>query len=124
MQARLEPLTTQLREDYWLDPERLNEIYRYRVEEYGEGALNQFNIFSDSIPFYKLAKWLPEAGGYLAGNLGPSQLDCRFFAISNLMAIISSLADEEQSHKILNVIELRWSDLVSHMPMKLCYPIL
>jgi len=124
VQARLEPLTTQLREDYWLDTERLNEIYRYRVEEYGEGALNQFNIFSDSIPFYKLAKWLPEAGGYLAGNLGPSQLDCRFFAIGNLMAIISSLADEEQSHKILNVIELRWSDLVSHMPMKLCYPAL
>ncbi len=121
---RLVPLLKQLREDYWLDPERLNEIYRYQVEEYGEEALNQFNIFSDSIPFYRLAKWLPEAGGYLAGNLGPSQLDCRFFSIGNLMAIISSLTTEEQSHKILNLIELRWSDLISHMPMKLCYPAL
>jgi Alkaline and neutral invertase len=40
------------------------------------------------------------------------------------MAIISSLVDEEQSHRILNLIELRWSDLISYMPMKLCYPAL
>jgi hypothetical protein len=99
-------------------------IYRYQVEEYGESALNHFNIYSDSIPFYRLAKWLPEAGGYLAGNLGPSQLDCRFFALGNLMAIISSLADERQSQRILNLIELRWTDLIGHMPMKLCYPAL
>jgi len=43
--------------------------------------------------------------------------------LGNLMAIISSLADEQQSHKILNLIELR-CDLISHMPMKLCYPAL
>lgn len=122
--SRLNPLLSQLRENYWLDSDRLNVIYRYQVEEYGEEALNQFNIYSDSIPFYRLAKWLPEAGGYLAGNLGPSQLDCRFFALGNLMAIISSLADEQQSHRILNLIELRWSDLIGHMPMKLCYPAL
>ncbi|UBF28280.1 glycoside hydrolase 100 family protein [Kovacikia minuta CCNUW1] len=121
---RLGPLLRQLRENYWLDPDRLNIIYRYQVEEYGEEALNQFNIYSDSIPFYRLAKWLPPAGGYLAGNLGPSQLDCRFFAIGNLMAIISSLADEQQSHKILNLIELRWNNLIGDMPMKLCFPAL
>ena len=121
---RMGPLLKQLRENYWLDPDRLNVIYRYQVEEYGEKALNQFNIYSDSIPFYRLAKWIPEAGGYLAGNLGPSQLDCRFFAIGNLMAIIASLTDEAQSHKILNLIELRWTDLIGYMPMKLCYPAL
>ncbi len=124
VQNRLGPLTKQIRENYWLDPDRLNVIYRFQVEEYGEEALNQFNIYSDSIPFYRLAKWLPEAGGYLAGNLGPSQLDCRFFSLGNLMAIIVSLTDEQQSHKILNLIELRWNDLVGHMPMKLCYPAL
>lgn len=121
---RLPPLLKQLRENYWLDPDRLNVIYRFQVEEYGEEALNQFNIYSDSIPFYRLAKWLPEAGGYLAGNLGPSQLDCRFFAIGNLMAILTALADEYQSHRILNLIELRWTDLIGNMPMKLCYPAL
>lgn len=122
--SRIRPLQRQLRENYWLDTERLNVIYRYRVEEYGEEALNQFNIYSDSIPFYRLAKWLPEAAGYLAGNLGPSQMDCRFFAIGNLLAITSSLADEYQCHRILNLIELRWTDLVGNMPMKLCYPAL
>ena len=124
VQNRLGPLTKQIRENYWLDPDRLIVIYRFQVEEYGEEALNQFNIYSDSIPFYRLAKWLPEAGGYLAGNLGPSQLDCRFFSLGNLMAVIASLTDEQQSHKILNLIELRWNDLVGHMPMKLCYPAL
>lgn len=121
---RLDPLLKQLRENYWLDSERLNVIYRFQVEEYGEEVLNQFNIYSDSIPFYRLAKWLPEAGGYLAGNLGPSQLDCRFFSLGNLMAIVSSLTNEQQSQRILNLIELRWSDLIGAMPMKLCYPAL
>jgi Alkaline and neutral invertase len=121
---RLPLLQKQLRENYWLDLNRLNVIYRYQVEEYGEQALNQFNIYSDSIPFYRLAKWLPEAGGYLAGNLGPSQLDCRFFSLGNLMAILAGLTSEEQSQKIMNLIELRWSDLIGHMPMKLCYPAL
>lgn len=122
--SRLIPLRRQLREHYWLDPERLNVIYRYQVEEYGEEALNQFNIYSDSIPFYRLADWLPEAGGYMAGNLGPSQMDVRFFSLGNLMSIVSALATERQSHKILNLIELRWTDLVGQMPMKLCYPAL
>lgn len=124
IKSRLPPLLKQLRENYWLDSDRLNVIYRFQVEEYGEEALNQFNIYSDSIPFYRLANWLPEAGGYLAGNLGPSQLDCRFFSLGNLLAVITSLVDEQQSHRILNLIELRWSDLVSYMPMKLCYPAL
>lgn len=122
--GRLHPLIQQLRTNYWIDLERLNVIYRFQVEEYGEEALNQFNIYSDSIPFYRLAKWLPEAGGYLAGNLGPSQLDTRFFAIGNLMAVMTSLTTESQSHQILNLLELRWSDLIGHMPMKLCYPAL
>jgi len=124
IECRAKPLLKQIREHYWLDTDRLNVIYRFRVEEYGEEALNQFNIYSDSIPFYRLAKWMPEAGGFLAGNLGPSQMDCRFFSIGNLMAIISSLADEQQSHQILNLIELRWGDLIGQMPMKLCYPAL
>jgi hypothetical protein len=124
VKCRLPALLTQLRDNYWLDNKRLNVIYRYQVEEYGEEALNQFNIYSDSIPFYKLARWIPEAGGYLAGNLGPSQLDCRFFALGNLMSIITALTTEQQSHQILNLIELRWNDLVGQMPMKICYPAL
>jgi hypothetical protein len=122
--SRVKPLVKEIHDHYWLDLDRLNVIYRFEVEEYGEEALNEFNIYPDSVPFYSLARWMPETGGYLAGNLGPSQLDTRFFAIGNLMAILSSLTDEQQSHRILNLIELRWHDLIGHMPMKLCYPAL
>ncbi|MBD2312535.1 glycoside hydrolase 100 family protein [Desertifilum sp. FACHB-1129] len=122
--TRLVPLARHIREEYWLDNYRLNEIYRYRVEEYGEEALNQYNIYSESIPFDWLSKWLPPTGGYLAGNLGPSQLDCRFFTLGNLMAIIADLASVPQSQAIMELITYRWDDLVAEMPLKLCYPAL
>ncbi|AFZ14855.1 neutral invertase [Crinalium epipsammum PCC 9333] len=113
-----------IRDNYWIDPQRLNTIYRYKVEEYGEHALNHFNIYSDSIPFHNLTEWLPASGGYLAGNLGPSQIDCRFFAVGNLIAIIASLATKQQSEAIFNLIIERWDDLIGNMPMKICFPAL
>ncbi len=119
---RLVPLVRHIREEYWLDIERLNEIYRYRVEEYGEQGINKYNVYSESIPYLKLTEWLPPNGGYLVANLGPSFLDCRFFTLGNLMAILTSLADERQSHEIMTLIEQRPKDLIGHMPMKICYP--
>jgi glycogen debranching enzyme len=121
---RLPPLTEHIRYHYWLDLERLNIIYRYKGEEYGENVLNQFNIYSESIPYDQLSEWLPEDGGYLVGNLGASHLDCRFFSLGNLMAILSSLATEEQAKAILNTIEKKWQDLIGFMPMKICFPAL
>jgi Alkaline and neutral invertase len=41
-----------------------------------------------------------------------------------LLAIVTSLASEEQSQKIINLIEQHWQDLVGQMPMKLCFPAL
>lgn len=120
---RLAPLTYHLREYYWIDLNRLNEIYRFKGEEFGKEVANRFNIYPDSIPDW-LTEWLPDNGGYLAGNLGPGRMDFRFFALGNLMAIITSLASEEESQKIMNLIEQRWHDLVGYMPMKLCYPAL
>jgi hypothetical protein len=121
---RLTPLGVHIRHHYWLDLERLNIIYRYKGEEYGENVLNQFNIYSDSIPYADLSEWLPEDGGYLVGNLGPSQLDCRFFSLGNLVAILSALATQEQAQAILNTIEKKWNDLIGFMPMKICFPAL
>lgn len=114
-------LTYHIQSYYWLDLERLNEIYRYKVEEFGERAINKFNIYPDTIPDW-LTEWLPENGGYFAGNLGPALMDFRFFAQGNLMAIISSLASQEQSQAIMELIEQRWENLVAYMPMKLCFP--
>jgi glycogen debranching enzyme len=124
VQNRLEPFVYHIRKHYWLDTERLNIIYRYKSEEYGEKALNQFNIYSDSIPYAQLSEWIPEEGGYLAGNLGPSHLDCRFFSLGNLIAILSSLTTENQTQWIMNTIESRWDDLIGYMPMKICFPAL
>ncbi|WP_066381397.1 MULTISPECIES: glycoside hydrolase 100 family protein [unclassified Anabaena] len=121
---RLPLLCAHIRQHYWIDINRLNAIYRFRSEEYGKTAVNLFNIYVDSIPYYELDKWLPKKGGYLAGNVGPSQLDTRFFSLGNLMAIISDLATEEQAQAIINLIEERWEDLVGDMPIKICYPAL
>jgi glycogen debranching enzyme len=121
---RLPALSAHIREHYWLDLNRLNTIYRFKVEQYGEDAHNQFNIYSDSLPCDKLDKWIPKQGGYLVGNVGPSQMDTRFFSLGNLMAIISSLSTDQQSQSIMNLIERRWDDLVGEMPLKICYPAL
>ncbi|WP_353259361.1 glycoside hydrolase 100 family protein [Prochlorothrix hollandica] len=121
---RINPLVSHLRQHYWLDLDRLNIIYRYKGEEYGENVLNQFNIYPESVPYSQLSDWLPQEGGYFVGNLGPSQLDCRFFSMGNLMAMITGLSTRDQAQKILNVIEIKWSDLVGYMPMKICFPAL
>jgi Alkaline and neutral invertase len=121
---RLPLLRDHIRHHYWLDINRLNTIYRFKGEEYGQAAINLFNIYSDSIPYSKLDTWLSKHNGYLAGNVGPSQLDTRFFSLGNLMSIICSLASEQQSQAIMNLIEEQWKDLVGDMPMKICFPAL
>jgi Alkaline and neutral invertase len=123
VKQRLATLTYHLREYYWLDLKRLNEIYRFNGDEFGKEVANRFNIYSESIPNW-LTIWLPEQGGYLAGNLGPGRMDFRFFTMGNLLAIITALASEEESQSIMDLIEQRWDDLVGEMPMKLCFPAL
>ena len=121
IEQRLARLKTHIREHYWLDLEKVNEIHRYENEQFGEEICNKFNIYPESLETWAI-DWVPKEGGYLAGNLGPGRMDFRFFAIGNLMSIICSLADEMQSQKIMNLIGKRWIDLVGNMPMKLCFP--
>jgi Alkaline and neutral invertase len=118
---RLGNLAFHMRSYYWLDMERLSEIYHYKGEEFGTTAINKFNIYASSIPAWFI-NWLPDAGGYFAGNIGPGLIDFRFFTLGNLMAIISSLATEKQSSDILALIKNRWDDLIGLMPMKICFP--
>lgn len=120
---RLNHLSYHLREYYWLDFQHLNQIYRYKEEEFGDRAVNKFNIYPDSIPQW-LVEWLTKTAGYYAGNLGAGWMDFRFFALGNLMAVITGLATHEQSQAIMNLIEQRWDDLVGQMPMKICFPAL
>ena len=124
VQLRLQALKERIRIDYWLDIKSLNDIYRFRVEQYGKEVINKFNLYSDSFPYEWLSEWLEEKGGYFAGNLGPSQLDCRFFTLGNLMTILCSLATKMQSQEIMELIYQQWDKLLAHMPIKICYPAL
>jgi hypothetical protein len=118
---RKQALRTYLRIYYWLDLRRLNEIHRYRTEEIGNEGNNLLNIYPDSLPDW-LERWLPEAGGFFVGNLGPGRMDVRFFALGNLLAVVFGLATEAQARAIMDLYEARWDDLVGQMPVKLCYP--
>ncbi|KAH7680613.1 Glycosyl hydrolase family 100 protein [Dioscorea alata] len=120
---RLIALSFHIREYYWVDMRKLNEIYRYKTEEYSYDAVNKFNIYPDQISPW-LVEWMPNKGGYLIGNLQPAHMDFRFFTLGNLWSVVSSLATTNQSHAILDLIEAKWSDLVSDMPFKICYPAL
>lgn len=120
---RLSALSFHIREYYWVDMKKINEIYRYKTEEYSYDAINKFNIYPEQIPSW-LADWIPEKGGYLIGNLQPAHMDFRFFSLGNFWAIASSLATQRQAEGILNLIEDKWDDLVGHMPLKICYPAL
>uniref|UniRef100_A0A5B6YZ05 Alkaline/neutral invertase n=1 Tax=Davidia involucrata TaxID=16924 RepID=A0A5B6YZ05_DAVIN len=120
---RLSALSFHIREYYWVDMKKINEIYRYKTEEYSTDAINKFNIYPDQIPSW-LVDWIPEEGGYLIGNLQPAHMDFRFFTLGNLWAIVSSLGTPKQNEGILNLIEAKWDDLVAHMPLKICYPAL
>lgn len=120
---RLGHLAYHLRKYYWLDFGKLNEMYQYRVEEYSENAINMFNIYPETIPQW-LYDWIPDDGGYFAGNLGPARMDFRFFSSGNLLSIISSLADEKKAGAIMTLFETHWNTLIGKMPLKLCYPAL
>ncbi|KAK3164303.1 hypothetical protein QOZ80_1AG0015580 [Eleusine coracana subsp. coracana] len=118
---RLSALSFHIREYYWVDMKKINEIYRYKTEEYSHDATNKFNIYPEQIPSW-LVDWIPEKGGYLIGNLQPAHMDFRFFSLGNLWAIASSLTTPKQAEGILSLIEEKWDDLVANMPLKICYP--
>ncbi|KAL0412430.1 UNVERIFIED_CONTAM: putative alkaline/neutral invertase B [Sesamum radiatum] len=104
-----------------IDRRMLNDIYRYKTEEYSHTAVNKFNIMPDSLPEW-VFDFMPLNGGYFVGNVGPSNMDFRWFCLGNCVAILSSLATHEQSTAIMDLIESRWAELVGEMPLKVCYP--
>lgn len=120
---RLSALSFHMREYYWLDIKKINEIYRYKTEEYSDDAVNKFNIYPEQIPSW-LMSWISDEGGYFIGNLQPAHMDFRFFTLGNLWTIISSLGTTKQNRGILKLIEAKWDDFVAQMPLKICYPAL
>lgn len=120
---RLHALSFHMREYFWLDFEQLNNIYRYKTEEYSHTAVNKFNVIPDSIPDW-VFDFMPMKGGYFIGNVSPARMDFRWFCVGNCVAILSSLATPEQEAAIMDLFEERWQDLVGEMPLKVAYPAL
>lgn len=119
--SRLSALCFHIQEYYWLDIAKLNEILRYKTEEYSHDAVNKFNIYPEQVSEW-LVDWMPEQGGYFIGNLQPAHMDFRWFALGNIWSISSSLATKEQAEEILKLMEIKWDDLIGTMPMKICFP--
>ncbi|CAH9126284.1 unnamed protein product [Cuscuta epithymum] len=120
---RLHALSYHMRSYFWLDFKQLNDIYRYKTEEYSHTAVNKFNVIPDSIPDW-VFDFMPTRGGYFIGNVSPARMDFRWFALGNCVAILSSLATPEQASAIMDLIEARWEEMVGEMPLKICYPAL
>ncbi|KAL2520151.1 Alkaline/neutral invertase CINV2 [Forsythia ovata] len=118
---RLHALSYHMRSYFWLDFQQLNDIYRYKTEEYSHTAVNKFNVIPDSIPEW-VFDFMPMRGGYFIGNVSPARMDFRWFALGNCIAILSCLATPEQASAIMDLIEERWEELVGEMPLKICYP--
>ncbi|XP_073315448.1 probable alkaline/neutral invertase B [Primulina huaijiensis] len=118
---RLHALSYHMRSYFWLDIKQLNDIYRYKTEEYSHTAVNKFNVIPDSLPDW-VFDFMPSRGGYFIGNVSPARMDFRWFCLGNCIAILSSLATLEQASAIMDLIEWRWEELVGEMPLKICYP--
>lgn len=118
---RLHAFSYHLRSYFWLDFKQLNDIYRYKTEEYSHTAVNKFNVIPDSIPEW-VFDFMPNRGGYFIGNVSPARMDFRWFCLGNCVAILSSLATHEQAMAIMDLIEARWEELVGEMPLKISYP--
>ncbi|GAA0160078.1 hypothetical protein LIER_16715 [Lithospermum erythrorhizon] len=118
---RLHALSYHMRNYFWLDMQQLNDIYRYKTEEYSHTAVNKFNVMPDSLPEW-VFDFMPNRGGYFIGNVSPAKMDFRWFCLGNCVAILSSLATPEQASAIMDLIESRWQELVGEMPLKVCYP--
>ncbi|OAY48992.1 hypothetical protein MANES_05G021300v8 [Manihot esculenta] len=120
---RVTALSYHIQKYYWLDFTQLNNIYRYKTEEYSRTAVNKFNVIPESIPDW-VFDFMPLRGGYLIGNVSPARMDFRWFLVGNCIAILSSLVTPAQATAIMDLVEERWEDLIGEMPLKVTYPAL
>ncbi|KAI3713503.1 hypothetical protein L1987_72081 [Smallanthus sonchifolius] len=123
IERRITALSYHIRKYYWLDFTQLNNIYRYKTEEYSHTAVNKFNVIPESIPDW-VFDFMPLRGGYFIGNVSPARMDFRWFLVDNCIAILSSLATMSQTTAIMDLVEERWEDLIGEMPLKIAYPAL
>ncbi|KAF5186964.1 Neutral/alkaline invertase [Thalictrum thalictroides] len=108
---RFQALSYHMRSYLWLDFQQFNDIYQYKTEEYSHTTVNKFNVIPDSIPEW-VFDFMPTRGVYFIGNVSPARMDFRWFALGNLLEILSPFATPEQSIAIMDLIESQWEELV------------
>ncbi|MFW5846457.1 MAG: glycoside hydrolase 100 family protein [Planctomycetota bacterium] len=120
-EARRRQLADFVNEHYWLDARTCDRIHHYRSEGYGGAVENPLNLQAGSLSRW-LQPWLRDGRGFLAGNVGPGRLDCRFFTAGNLLAAPLGLIDARRGAAILQLLDAQWAVLAAQMPLKICYP--
>ncbi|GMN48668.1 hypothetical protein TIFTF001_017844 [Ficus carica] len=111
IEKRLHALTFHLRTYFRIDQEQLNDIYRFKTEEYSDVAVNKFNVIPDSIPEWIFGFMLAR-GGYFVGNVSPGRMDFRWFAFGQLHLNSFIVAMESHEWRIVtgcNPKNPRWS---------------
>jgi glycogen debranching enzyme len=120
-EKRMQTLRSFVRIYFWLDKHRLNEIHRYKSEEFGLDVENLFNIYPETIPKW-IDGWLADECGYFVGDLSAGRMDFRVFSLGNMLAIMFDLATEDQASQIMNLYAHQWDVLIGEMPLKIVYP--
>jgi len=123
VERRLRNLRDHVGRFYWLDSAVLSNLREVGRNQYGEEAVNVFNVFTESIPNW-IDTWLPSDAGYFAGNLGPGRIDFRFFAQGNFLAVAAGLCGADRAGRLLHLVESRWTDLVGSAPLRIVFPAL
>ncbi len=123
VERRLRNLRHHIGRFYWVDQAALSDLRRVEPDQYGEEAVNIFNIFPESIPDW-VDDWLPDDAGYFAGNLGPGRIDFRFFAQGNFLAVAAGLCGRKRSGRLMHLLHSHWTDLIGAAPLRIAYPAL
>lgn len=123
VRERLRNLRLHVARHYWLDRSVIARLCQEESDQFGEGVVNVYNVFPESIPDW-VSDWLAGEEGYLAGNVGPGRIDFRFFAQGNLLAVTGGLADNDEARRLMDLYEARWDDLVGSAPLRITYPAL
>ncbi len=106
---------------YWVNTKTVQVLRQRPTEEYGEGAANEYNIQTESIPHW-LQEWLGEEGGYLLGNIRTGRPDFRFFTLGNCLGAIFDVISPRQQQALFHLIWHNQAHLVAQMPLRICHP--
>lgn len=106
---------------YWVNGKTVQVLRRRPTEEYGDEALNVYNIQTETIPHW-LQDWLGDHGGYLIGNIRTGRPDFRFFTLGNCLGAMFDVLSPNQQKALFHLIARNKQDLVAEMPLRICHP--